>query len=145
MPCSKKRAVELYKMHHDEVLKPLGKHVKMSFNKNKTRAAVCCFNPLAIKISEYYLESPNVGEKEVSNTILHEIAHVVAGYEAGHGPTWKKIAKKIGCNANRCTQPFLLAKHYKYTLRCDEGCVIRRHKLIRSKVYICKNHRKLMK
>lgn len=32
----------------------------------------------------------------VTDTILHEIAHALAGPEAGHGPAWKVIARRIG-------------------------------------------------
>ena len=33
---------------------------------------------------------------QVTDTILHEIAHALAGSKARHGPKWKKIAKQIG-------------------------------------------------
>ena len=33
---------------------------------------------------------------QVTDTILHEIAHALAGPEAGHGPAWKEIAERIG-------------------------------------------------
>ena len=33
---------------------------------------------------------------QVTDTILHEIAHALAGPEAGHGPVWKEIARRIG-------------------------------------------------
>ena len=32
----------------------------------------------------------------VTDTILHEIAHALAGPAAGHGPAWKAIARRIG-------------------------------------------------
>lgn len=32
----------------------------------------------------------------IRDTILHEIAHALAGHTAGHGPEWKRIAKKLG-------------------------------------------------
>ena len=34
--------------------------------------------------------------REVKDTILHEIAHALAGARAGHGPAWKAIAERIG-------------------------------------------------
>jgi predicted SprT family Zn-dependent metalloprotease len=40
-------------------------------------------------------------EKEVRDTILHEIAHVLAGSRAGHGPAWRRVALMIGCNGDR--------------------------------------------
>lgn len=38
----------------------------------------------------------NDGAKSVRDTILHEIAHVLAGPRAGHGAEWKRIARRIG-------------------------------------------------
>ncbi|MDE0095004.1 MAG: hypothetical protein OXS40_01295, partial [Gammaproteobacteria bacterium] len=34
--------------------------------------------------------------EQVTDTILHEIAHALAGPLVGHGPTWKAIAQRIG-------------------------------------------------
>ena len=33
---------------------------------------------------------------DVTDTILHEIAHALAGPAAGHGPTWKAVARRLG-------------------------------------------------
>lgn len=41
-------------------------------------------------------------ESEVKDTILHEIAHALAGHKAGHGWTWKAIARNIGAKPERC-------------------------------------------
>ena len=40
-------------------------------------------------------------ESEVRSTILHEIAHVLAGPKAGHGPEWRRIARSIGDDGGR--------------------------------------------
>ncbi|MDE0281566.1 MAG: SprT-like domain-containing protein [Gammaproteobacteria bacterium] len=34
--------------------------------------------------------------EQVADTVLHEIAHALAGSGAGHGPAWKAIARRIG-------------------------------------------------
>ena len=34
--------------------------------------------------------------EQVTDTVLHEIAHALAGPDAGHGPAWKAIARRIG-------------------------------------------------
>lgn len=145
MPLSKERTQELYNKHHEKFLTPLGKTVKLKFNKNKGRAAVCFFNPLEISISEYYLESDVVTETDVNDTILHEMAHAIAGHEAMHGPKWKRVAKRLGCSAERCATAFLASKHYKYSLKCGKGCIVRRHRLNRGKIYVCKSHKLIMK
>ncbi len=35
-------------------------------------------------------------EEDIIDTILHEIAHAIAGPKARHGPEWKKVAIQIG-------------------------------------------------
>lgn len=44
----------------------------------------------------YYLDG------ELIDTILHEIAHVIAGYEANHNSLWRDIALNIGCSGKVC-------------------------------------------
>lgn len=38
----------------------------------------------------------------ITDTILHEIAHALAGAEARHGPSWKAIARRIGATPKSC-------------------------------------------
>ena len=38
----------------------------------------------------------NGDPREVRDTILHEIAHALAGAKAKHGPAWKAIARRLG-------------------------------------------------
>ena len=35
-------------------------------------------------------------EEQIRDTVLHEIAHAIAGHGAGHGPLWKATARRIG-------------------------------------------------
>ena len=37
----------------------------------------------------------DASEAEIRDTILHEIAHALAGPEARHGARWKAIARRI--------------------------------------------------
>lgn len=145
MPCTREQVIRLYKEQHERVLEPLGKKVKLKFNRNKTRAAVCFFDPVEIGISENYFKSESITEKDVINTILHEMAHAIAGHAAGHGKEWKRIAKSIGCDAQRCTKRFMEESQYKHILKCGHGCIIKRHKLSRNKVYVCKKHKLMLK
>lgn len=41
-------------------------------------------------------------EKEVKDTILHEIAHALSPYNAGHNYIWKQNCIKVGVKAERC-------------------------------------------
>ena len=47
-------------------------------------------------------------EIEIRNTILHEIAHALAGPHAGHGPMWKLQAIALGARPEACTRTMKL-------------------------------------
>ncbi len=40
---------------------------------------------------------------QITDVILHEIAHALAGWEAGHGPKWKSIAIQLGATPKSFT------------------------------------------
>lgn len=42
-------------------------------------------------------------ENEIRETILHEIAHMIAGPKVQHGTAWKRAAMRIGAKAERCS------------------------------------------
>jgi len=55
-------------------------------------------------------------ESEVRDVILHEIAHALVGFKAGHGPVWQRKALSIGCNASRTHGAKL--PNQKWTVTC---------------------------
>jgi len=66
----------------------------------KRRLGVCKYGKKRIEIAEYYaLNSP---QESVLDTLLHEIAHAIAGPKAGHGPAWKAVALRIGATPRAC-------------------------------------------
>ncbi len=45
-------------------------------------------------------------ERELVDTLLHEMAHVEAWMrhgDRGHGPVWKAVARRVGCEDSACT------------------------------------------
>jgi predicted SprT family Zn-dependent metalloprotease len=54
------------------------------------------------------------------NTLLHEIAHALAGPRHGHDRTWRDIALQIGCDGKRCHDMELAPAKWIY--RCSAGC-----------------------
>jgi predicted SprT family Zn-dependent metalloprotease len=40
-------------------------------------------------------------------TILHEIAHALAGPRHKHDAIWREIARRIGCTGDRCSRPMV--------------------------------------
>lgn len=83
------------------------------FNDNRARLGVCRYRERSIELSTYHATSGNWGE--ITNTILHEIAHALVGPGHGHGLVWKRKAIEIGCNGERCGH---MDAPSKYILEC---------------------------
>ena len=66
----------------------------LAFGEARTRLGACHFRHHVIRISRTHaLEG---SEEQIRDTVLHEIAHAIAGHGAGHGPLWKATARRIG-------------------------------------------------
>ncbi len=65
-----------------------------AFLEAERRLGDCHFEDRLIRIGRGH--ALDAGEAEVRDTILHEIAHALAGPEARHGPAWKAAARRIG-------------------------------------------------
>lgn len=65
------------------------------WQKSRSKFGVCNYSKKTIFLS---LELVRLNDLyEVTDTILHEIAHAIAGHKAGHGTEWKKVCIQIGC------------------------------------------------
>lgn len=53
-----------------------------------------------ITLSKHFAEI--LTKEEIRETILHEIAHALAGHKAGHGVAWQRQAVALGIRPNRC-------------------------------------------
>lgn len=69
------------------------------FDGAKKRGGLCDYSKKQISLSKHLV--PMWSDAEVTETILHEVAHALAGASAGHGPTWRRMARMIGSNASR--------------------------------------------
>jgi hypothetical protein len=70
------------------------------FSGARRRLGICKYKHRRIEIAEYYARhSP---EESVRDTLLHEVAHALAGPAAGHGPKWKAIAIRLGATPRSC-------------------------------------------
>ena len=77
--------------------------VHFSFSGRMTRAAGNARPHLGlIRFSSkiWSIESNSV--EEFKNTVLHEVAHILAGAGQGHNSKWRRIAIEIGCTGERC-------------------------------------------
>lgn len=70
------------------------------FNDAEKKLGVCRYREKRILLSRAHAVqgAPN----QVTDTILHEIAHALAGPDAGHGPAWKVIARTLGATPKSC-------------------------------------------
>lgn len=96
-----------------------------SIKDHPVAAALCSFEDNSITILEHFAE--NCAWERVRNTVLHEVAHAVAGFDAGHGPRWQAIALSIGCDAEAKVdvldlgEAFILS-NYKWELAVSHPC-----------------------
>lgn len=104
-------------------------HLSFGYNRRKNALGICRFRlgkPYAIELSEAWIK--HLREEDIRDTILHEIAHALAGSDAGHGPRWKNIAAAIGANPKRTAEdvPYEIAQRVRrsvsnYRATC-QGC-----------------------
>ena len=65
-----------------------------AFLEAERRLGDCNFQDRVIRVGRAH--ALDASEAEIRDTILHEIAHGLAGPEARHGAAWKAIARRIG-------------------------------------------------
>ena len=86
------------------------------FDTAKKRFGCCNYRTKTISLSKDLTVLNS--EKNVQNTILHEIAHALAGHQAGHGKKWKEIMQKMGADFSRCYGEEIITPKLKYTAQC---------------------------
>lgn len=103
----------------------------LHLNRRKRGRGLCKY-PMAgkgrIEISRYLLANEL---DDILNTIRHEVAHVIAGRDAGHGPAWKAAAVKVGARPERCGRAMEHAELVApYEIVCAEcGPIGARHRV----------------
>jgi hypothetical protein len=64
------------------------------FDNAKRRAGLCDYTRKRISVSRYL--AARYDDDDNHQTLLHEVAHAIAGPSAGHGAQWKRIARELG-------------------------------------------------
>lgn len=98
----------------------------VAYDGAKRRAGICRFGPRVIGLSAPITQLHP--ETEVRDTILHEIAHALAGPRHGHDATWRKIAVAIGCSGERCISEEAPRVETPWLGICAAGHVLGRHR-----------------
>jgi predicted SprT family Zn-dependent metalloprotease len=73
---------------------------RCGWNHRRRSLGLCQYSTKRIELSQP-LALVN-DEATIRNTILHEIAHALAGSSAGHGRVWQLMAVSIGARPERC-------------------------------------------
>ncbi|PPF75043.1 SprT-like domain-containing protein [Pseudoclavibacter sp. Z016] len=105
-------AEALIRMHLDESW-------SFGFDHAKKRAGACNFRDRRITVSRYL--SARYDDDTVHQTLLHEVAHAVAGHKAGHGPEWKRIADELGYVGGRTHDGEVATEFAKWVGVCPNG------------------------
>lgn len=98
---------------------------RLTFDRAKTRAGQCRFDRHEISLSGPLMRLQD--EVEVRETILHEIAHALAGPSHGHDATWRRIAHSIGSTGQTRLRTDALPKA-DWVGTCPRGHTIGRHR-----------------
>lgn len=64
------------------------------FDSAKRRLGACDYTRRRITISRYLI--PLLSDDEVHQTLLHEVAHAIAGPGSNHSREWLRIARELG-------------------------------------------------
>lgn len=103
------------------------------FEDASKQAGVCVFGLKVIGLSRLYCLYAT--DRQVRDTILHEIAHALVGPKHNHDATWKAVARSIGCAGDRCHKVEFAPP--RYIARCATcGWAIKR--FVRKRGAICK-------
>ena len=86
-------AARLFAVHH------LAGDWSFRFDRATTRLGQCDHRRKSISVSKHLTKSAQ--ENEVTQVLLHEIAHALAGPTVSHGPEWQRIATLIGYEGGR--------------------------------------------
>ncbi len=76
----------------------------LRFGNARTKLGECRAQEKAIVLSRVH--AVEGAPDDVMDTILHEVAHALAGPKAAHGPAWRAIARRLGARpASRAPEP----------------------------------------
>ena len=82
------------KLANSLIKKHLSARWTFKWNRRTSSFGLCNHTTEEIQLSKILTEHETV--EHVTNTILHEIAHALAGPFEKHGPRWKQIARSLG-------------------------------------------------
>lgn len=86
------------------------------WNRRKRSLGLCRYRDRRIELSVHFVLANGI--EQVRETILHEIAHALAGEKAGHGAVWKMMCMRVGCKPERCDRGEAVMPRGRWQARC---------------------------
>ncbi len=83
----------------------------------KRRVGECNHVRMTIRFSIHYLEKTS--PREITDTLLHEIAHALVGPNHGHDNVWKRKAIELGATPRACTNEAVTTAKPNFVIECD--------------------------
>jgi len=97
-----------------------------AFDNAKRRAGACDYARQRITVSRYL--AARYDDHTNRQTLLHEIAHALAGARAGHGASWKRIARTLGYTGGTTHHGETATELAPWVGHCPMGHVAYRHR-----------------
>ncbi len=96
------------------------------FDNAKRRAGQCDYTRKRITVSRYL--AARHSDDDNHQTLLHEVAHALAGPDAAHGARWKAIARDLGYVGGVTHRGETATELAPWIGRCPAGHVAYRHR-----------------
>ena len=91
------------KLCHETLIKHGLKDWSVRINTNATYfCGLCLHKDKSIVLSGHHIDQHP--DSEVTDTILHEVAHALVGSSHGHDTVWQYKAKSLGCRPEPCSE-----------------------------------------
>lgn len=97
-----------------------------AFDNAKRRAGLCNFTQRRISVSRYL--AARFSDDDIHQTLLHEVAHALAGPKAAHSATWKRIARDLGYVGGTTHALETATELAPWVGTCPQGHTVYRHR-----------------
>lgn len=97
-----------------------------AFDNAKKRAGACDYTRKRITMSRYL--TARYDDETNRQTLLHEVAHALAGPAAGHGAAWKRVARRLGYTGGVTHRGETAVELAPWVGVCPAGHVAYRHR-----------------